>query len=896
MRRIFLAPACATAIVLLLCSASALAARGHVCNNTFGTLGSGNGQLNDPQGVALNEATGRIYVVDKANNRVEYFSAAGAYEGQFNGSGAPQQFLEPQAIAVDNSLSSSKGNVYVADVGNRVVDKLGPGGEYIGQVSATKTALFNEIMGVAVNPSGELWVAFNYGASDYVSRFSSDLSKVNNEWKPRGGGFIKPAIAVDAQDNLYISREIGAGRIEKTNASGETLNPEVGGERDYYWPAVETSTGDSFLGQLDHVSVFSPEGVPIEHLGQGRLTVAAGIAVNSASGTVYIADSSADGVVVCPFEPPGPPTIESDSVSEVSATGATFGGELNPRSLGGEPATEYAFEYGSCPTIEQCPASPYEELALESLAASFEVSSVGVRLQVLQPDTAYHVRLVARNSHSPGQGFVVGSEVTFTTQRVGGPLALPDGRSWELVTPPDAHGAALFPIGGEGLVQAASDGSGIAYLASYPVEPGAQGFAVLAQVLARRGAAGWSSTDVMVSHDTPTGVTVGNGHEYRFFSEDLAAAIVEPLGPFSPPMSEGLLEASPEPTERTPYLRHDTTCQTTPATCYEPLVVGGEEGDVSPSGTKFGGSAATSVVGLAKFAGATPDAAHVIVSSSVGLTEHPSAPGGGLYGWSAASPGGERLGLVSVLPKEEGGQAAPVYELGGGSVARHAISNDGSRVVFTARPPGEGPHLYVRDMVKRQTIRLDVPEAGMPAGAEGVFQTASVDGSKVFFTNVSSLVKGAGLDDLYECELVEVEQAAENKLKCVLSDLTPIPAAGQPGAGQPAEVQGVLGASEDGGYVYFVANGVQAPGATPGNCAGTSTPKEGETCNLYVRHAGATSFIATLSQEDSPDWTAETSREASRVSPDGEWLAFMSDRSLTGYDNRDAKSGRPDEE
>ena len=28
----------------------------------------------------------------------------------------------------------------------------------------------------------------------------------------------------------------------------------------------------------------------------------------------------------------------------------------------------------------------------------------------------------------------------------------------------------------------------------------------------------------------------------------------------------------------------------------------------------------------------------------------------------------------------------------------------------------------------------------------------------------------------------------------------------------------------------------------------------------------------------------------------GEWLAFMSERSLTGYDNRDAASGEPDEE
>ena len=34
----------------------------------------------------------------------------------------------------------------------------------------------------------------------------------------------------------------------------------------------------------------------------------------------------------------------------------------------------------------------------------------------------------------------------------------------------------------------------------------------------------------------------------------------------------------------------------------------------------------------------------------------------------------------------------------------------------------------------------------------------------------------------------------------------------------------------------------------------------------------------------------------SRVSPNGEYQAFMSERSLTGYDNTDANSGVPDEE
>jgi hypothetical protein len=61
-----------------------------------------------------------------------------------------------------------------------------------------------------------------------------------------------------------------------------------------------------------------------------------------------------------------------------------------------------------------------------------------------------------------------------------------------------------------------------------------------------------------------------------------------------------------------------------------------------------------------------------------------------------------------------------------------------------------------------------------------------------------------------------------------------------------------------------------------------------------------------LSGEDLPDWQGDASpfstthsdlsRLTARVSPNGRFLAFMSMRQLTGYDNRDAASGVPDEE
>ncbi len=119
-------------------------------------------------------------------------------------------------------------------------------------------------------------------------------------------------------------------------------------------------------------------------------------------------------------------------------------------------------------------------------------------------------------------------------------------------------------------------------------------------------------------------------------------------------------------------------------------------------------------------------------------------------------------------------------------------------------------------------------------------------------------------------------------------------------AGDGAAEQGVAQISEDGSYVYFVAEGDLAAGALAG------AP------NLYVSHdGGAPAFIATLAPHgsergyfepkggDSLDWgyggasqipvNPEVTRSV--VTPDGTHLAFVSERSLTGYDNEQAESG-----
>ena len=54
--------------------------------------------------------------------------------------------------------------------------------------------------------------------------------------------------------------------------------------------------------------------------------------------------------------------------------------------------------------------------------------------------------------------------------------------------------------------------------------------------------------------------------------------------------------------------------------------------------------------------------------------------------------------------------------------------------------------------------------------------------------------------------------------------------------------------------------------------------------------------MSVLAGEDSHDWTQTLSSMPARVSPNGQWLAFMSEGSPSGYDNRDALTGQPDAE
>lgn len=161
---------------LALSASSALAARGHVFAGTIGEPCTAEpcapGQLKEPTAVAVNEASGDVYVVDQGNNRVVRFDSAGTFLGEFDGSATPAGAFsfgsQPQVsgIAIDNSCAlheppltgsacetfdESAGDVYVADSAHAVIDKFSPTGAYLGQIPEADGSALTDPTGLALS-------------------------------------------------------------------------------------------------------------------------------------------------------------------------------------------------------------------------------------------------------------------------------------------------------------------------------------------------------------------------------------------------------------------------------------------------------------------------------------------------------------------------------------------------------------------------------------------------------------------------------------------------------------------------------------------------------------------------------------------------------------------------
>jgi hypothetical protein len=576
------------------------------------------------------------------------------------------------------------------------------------------------------------------------------------------------------------------------------------------------------------------------------------------------------------------PDIAEETFVDRSPSEVIVGAEIAP---GGEPAT-YRVEY-----------EPGKDTEAQSLPASSTPVHVQVDLTGLVPAIEYHFRFLAQNEHGP----TAGALLAFTTSSQGvTTTSLPDDRHYELVSPiselevyaPPSEGLNEEEADSSRPYRASVDGDVVTYAGEPPSSGeggnGSQGPPFGNEYLADRGtnadADGWEASDI-----TPL---ARNGESrYEAFSNDLATGVFfDPNGGGNLPP---LAESAPVPCEML-YRRTVTGFDAlfTNADVQNPGFCGLENEPISA-----GGNEGTSFVA---------PYSQLLFQTSAALTpESVEAPGDGQYDlYDSAEGHVSAVNMVGGIPVPSAVFGAPAGETAASDFS-NVISADGSRVFWSA-VEAEGPTaLYVREdplSANARTVQLDEAEAGAagPSGA-GRFWTASADGSRVFFTDCNRLVEGSTADNAESCSHGESEEAPiligsdlyeydfAEPVGDRLTDLTVDHT--DPGG---ADIQGVMGAAQDGEYVYVVAGGVLA----------TNENQQAESAqagqpNLYMLHHGSpTVFIATLSPEDnhlqgfggatraSGDWRPGMGVRTAEVSQSGRSVVFESRRPLTGYENQ----------
>lgn len=140
--------------------------------NGFGQMGSGPGEFNRPEGIAVDRQD-RVYVADSCNHRIQVFDREGRFLRAYGKAGqAPGELSYPYDICVDQ-----EGRQYVCEFGNsriQVFDEAGQPVEIIGGPGAGP-GRFSNPWGLALDSAGNLYVADsqNHRVQKFIRRRSA---------------------------------------------------------------------------------------------------------------------------------------------------------------------------------------------------------------------------------------------------------------------------------------------------------------------------------------------------------------------------------------------------------------------------------------------------------------------------------------------------------------------------------------------------------------------------------------------------------------------------------------------------------------------------------------------------------------------------------------------------
>ncbi len=414
--------------------------------------------FSNPNGIAVDESSGDVYVAEIGTDTVSKFTAAGVpittwgANGQLTGipaqSGKPAESFSfpnvygtPAAIAVDNSKSASDpsaGDLYVMDSGHGVIDKFSPEGTYLSQIGFPPVTVYGEgeLLGLGVDGSGTVHVDLSTtGGSDelLIDEFdSADVNIARQKWHSNDisgqtglGNAHQQAhgFAVSATGDDYPMYEPSCSCTYKFGQKLSPLGSVDGLEAGDVAVAVDPATGDLYADDQSSVAEWDTGAMNRDSgLGKSAGTLVArfapelsgtsgegGIAVDGKTGEVYVANpgegNPGEGKVYAfASDAPAVTAGAASNVSNVTTTSAsaTLNGTVDPR---GDAVSECEFEYGLTNELGEGRYNhsvPCEQTPGEIGAESSPVA-VSAQLEGLVPGELYHFRLVATNANGAGQ-------------------------------------------------------------------------------------------------------------------------------------------------------------------------------------------------------------------------------------------------------------------------------------------------------------------------------------------------------------------------------------------------------------------------------------------------------------------------------------------------------------
>jgi hypothetical protein len=452
--RRFLLPLVVTAAAVLSSfGATASAAEVHTYAES---VGEGELAMTWQSEIEINQETGEVYVADTEHSRIAKFTASGTADG------ALATPFKPTAIAIDNSSGPSKGDIYALANDSKTITKLDSVGLPVtswgisGQLTESE-----EIIGIAVDPNGNLWVM----TQDLVLRpdeapekdtiILRGFDQAGNPLEDAGWvheyvgffHFFQSDMSFDTGGNLYVLRWHYGPKIdpldrlqrslEAIGPTGTQIAASIGeGGKSALGNAVDLSDGRLYVARIEpgggvHKEDAELEAYPlegpnkltkrIERFGGGRegperflnavtgsgvdgLLEPASVAVYEADHAVYVADPASQKIIVYRLENVEPPTVTLGPAEDVTQTSAHFVGHISP----GTPPPTGAHVRDVFWEFECTPKCPGHTGYIEADGLEHTVEAT---IEGLEAGTEYSIRLAGEN-HG---GIARSEERTFAT-------------------------------------------------------------------------------------------------------------------------------------------------------------------------------------------------------------------------------------------------------------------------------------------------------------------------------------------------------------------------------------------------------------------------------------------------------------------------------------------------